>query len=78
MPFRAIGWIGFAFFGAGLLTILFGPPEWRSYGCGALLTAVTIYVVGAVYVIRRIRQVQKATNEMMRRVMEEMNRKGQG
>ena len=78
MPFKTVGWLAFAFFGGGLLVYLFGPSEWRPYGCGALLTALTIYIVGFIYVVRRIRQVQKATTEMMRRVMEDLQSKKQG
>ena len=79
MNLRVLGWAGFIFLGAGLLILLFGPKEWRSFGCGALLTAVTLYGGGLFLVARQIARIRRAANEMMQRVADEMEkRKGGG
>lgn len=74
MHFRVLGWMGFGFLAAGLLVLLFGPAEWRSYGCGAVLTAATLYAIGLFLVARQIARIRRAANEMMRRVADELDR----
>jgi peptidoglycan/LPS O-acetylase OafA/YrhL len=77
MHFRVLGWAGFVFFAAGLLILLFWPAGYP-YGCGALLTAVTLYAAGLILVARQLAALRRKANEMMQRVAEEMERrKGQ-
>lgn len=79
MSFKGIGWFGFIFFGAGLMVLLFGPKEWKPYGCGALLTAATLYGTGLVLVARHIARIRRQANDMLARVADEMERlKGGG
>lgn len=79
MHFKFIGWTGFVFLAIGLLVLIFGPKEWKSYGCGAVLTAITLYVTGLVLVARQIARIRDKANEMMMRVAEEMERqRGRG
>jgi hypothetical protein len=79
MHFRVLGWAGFAFLAVGVLILLFGPSTWRNFGCGALLTAVTLYIVGLILVARQIAAIRRKANEMMQRVAEEMeHRQGGG
>lgn len=75
MGLKVLGWSGFVFLGGGLLVFFLGPREWRSIGCGALLTAVTIYLVGFWMVVRQIAGIRRRANEMLTRVAEEMERK---
>jgi hypothetical protein len=78
MNLRVLGWSGFTFLGAGLLVLLFGPKEWKAFGCGALLTAATLYVTGLVLVVRQIAHVRRKANEMLQRVAEELERRKKG
>jgi hypothetical protein len=78
MNFRLLGWLGFVFGAGGLLLYIFGPPEWRPFGCGAMLTALTLYGVGLFLILRMIRRTKKGVEEMMRRVMEQTNRRKGG
>jgi len=78
MHLKFIGWSGFIFLATGLLLLIFGPKEWKSYGCGAVLTAITLYVTGLVLVARQIARVKDKANEMMMRVAEEMERRKGG
>ena len=78
MPFKFLGWSGFIFLGIGLLLIIFGPREWKPFGCGALLTSVTLYVTGLVLLARQIARVRDKANEMMMRVADEMERRKGG
>lgn len=78
MNLRVLGWSGFAFLGAGILVLIFGPREWKSFGCGALLTAATLYVTGLLLVVRQIARVRRKANEMLQRVADEMERRKGG
>ncbi|HKS16583.1 MAG TPA: hypothetical protein VJU16_04670, partial [Planctomycetota bacterium] len=60
MNLRVLGWAGFIFLAAGIILFLFGGERWRPYGCGALLTAVTIYGVGLFLVIRMVARMRRA------------------
>ncbi|HEY3225916.1 MAG TPA: hypothetical protein VGK61_02835 [Planctomycetota bacterium] len=75
MPLRALGWVGFVFLGAGLLILLFGPREWRSFGCGALMTAVMVYGWGLWTVARQIAGIRRRAEQMLERAAEEMDKK---
>ena len=75
MQFKVLGWTGFVFLAAGILVYFFGPSHWRHFGCGAMLTAVTVYVVGLILVARQIAVIRRKANEMMQRVAEEMERR---
>jgi hypothetical protein len=78
MNLKVLGWAGFVFLAAGILILIFGPVEWKSFGCGALLTAATLYVTGLVIVVRHIARIKHAANEMMRRVAEDMEKRKKG
>jgi hypothetical protein len=78
MSFKGLGWFGFIFFGAGLLVLLFGPDEWKPYGCGALLTAATLYGTGLVLVARHIARIRRQMNDMLARAADEMDRRKGG
>ena len=78
MPLRALGWVGFVFFAAGLLILLFGPREWGSYGCGALLTAAMVYGWGLWTVARQIRGIRRRAEQMLERAAQEMEKKKSG
>jgi len=75
MSIKVLGWSGFAFLGAGLLILLFGPVEWRSIGCGSLLTAVTVYAIGLWTVVRHIAAIRRRATEMLSRAADEMERR---
>ena len=78
MRLKVVGWLGFIFLGAGILILSFGPTEWRSIGCGALLTAVTVYGVGFFLVVRQIAMVRRRVNVMLQQAAEEMERRTTG
>jgi len=78
MSLRALGWVGFIFFGAGLLILIFGPREWISFGCGALLTAVMVYGWGLWMVARQIRGIRRRAEQMLERAAQEMEKKKSG
>ena len=75
MRIRVLGWAGFLFLAAGLLILLFGPSEWRSFGCGALLTSVTVYGIGLYFVARQIATVRHRVADMLERTAQEMEKK---
>jgi uncharacterized membrane protein YqjE len=75
MHFRVLGWAGFVFLAAGLTVLIFGPKDWNSYGCAAVLTSVTLYVTGLVMVARQISRVRRQANEMLQRVADEMEKR---
>jgi hypothetical protein len=77
MNLRVLGWSGFVFLAAGLIILLF-IPKWTSYGCAAVLTAVTLYGIGFFMVARQIAAVRRQANEMLERVAEEMERQRGG
>ena len=78
MNFKLLGWVGFSFLAGGLLVYVFGPPEWKPFGCGAMLTAVTMYAVGVFLIARMIRRTKRGVEEMMRRVLEQAERRKRG
>jgi len=75
MSLRVLGWTAFIFLASGLLVLLFGPREWRSYGCGAFLTAVTLYAVGLFMVARQVASIRRRANEMLERAAQEMEKR---
>ena len=75
MSLRLLGWLGFIFLAGGLLVMIFGPVEWRSFGCGAMITAVMIYGWGLWQVARMISGVRRRANDMLERVAQEMERR---
>lgn len=78
MNFKLLGWLGFAFLAAGLLVYIFGPTSWKPFGCGAMLTAATLYAVGLFFIVRMIRRTKQGVEEMMRRVIEQSGRRKGG
>ena len=78
MNYKLLGWVGFAFLAGGLLVYVFGPREWKPFGCGAMLTALTLYAVGLFLIIRMIRRTKRGVESMMRRVLEEAERRKRG
>jgi len=75
MHFRVLGWAGFVFLAAGLVVLIFGPKDWHSYGCAAVLTSVTLYVTGLLLVAQQISRVRRHANEMLQRVADEMEKR---
>lgn len=75
MHFRVLGWAGFIFLAAGLAIMLFLPPQWSYVGCGSILTAVTLYIIGLIMVARQIATIRRRANQMLQRLAEEMERK---
>ena len=70
--------MGFLFLASGLVVYLLYPPEWRSFGCAALLTAVTLYGAGLFLVARQIARIRHRANEMLQRVAEELEGRNRG
>ena len=74
MHLRGLSWIGFAFIVAGTAMLLLGP-DWRPFGCGALLTAGTIYAIAIWKILRAIALLKRQTQEMLERAAQEMEKR---
>jgi len=75
---KVLGWMGFFFLASGLVVVLFYPPEWRSLGCGAIMTAVTLYGAGLFLVARQVARIRRRANDMLQRVADELEGRKRG
>jgi len=71
---RPLAWTGFGFLVGGVAMLLLGSA-WRPFGCGALLTAATIYGYAIWKVARQIADIRRRADEMLERAANEMEKR---